>query len=91
MVGGTIASHAADFLVWSGWNAWLSSPIFVVFLVSTILRAFVTLWFIPRSVEPKVRPRPQLLQLIFRIRGFNAISGVSLDWLTVVKRRKNND
>lgn len=88
ILGGTIASHAADFLVWSGWDSVLSSPIFVVFLVSTVLRALVTLWFIPRSVEPKVRPRPQLLQLIFRIRGFNAISGVSLDWLTVVKRRK---
>ena len=91
MVGGTIATHAADFLVWSGWNSWLTSPIFVVFLVSTLMRTLVTLWFIPRSVEPKVRPRPQLLKLVFRIRGFNAISGVSLDWLTVVKRRKKND
>lgn len=91
MVGGTIATHAADFLIWSSWDSWLTSPIFVVFLVSTLMRTLVTLWFIPRAVEPKVRPRPQLLQLIFRIRGFNAISGVSLDWLTVVKRRKNND
>lgn len=91
MVGGTIATHAADFLIWSGWDSWLTSPIFVVFLVSTLMRTLVTLWFIPRSVEPKVRPRPQLLKLVFRIRGFNAISGVSLDWLTVVKRRKNND
>lgn len=91
MVGGTIASHAVDFLIWSGWDSWLTSPIFVVFLVSTLMRTLVTLWFIPRSVEPKVRPRPQLLKLVFRIRGFNAISGVSLDWLTVVKRRKNNE
>ncbi|MGL5391760.1 MAG: MFS transporter, partial [Shewanella sp.] len=44
-----------------------------------------------RSVEPKIRPRPKLLEVVFRIRGFNAISGVSLDWLTVVKRRKNNE
>ena len=89
MVGGAIASQAADFLVWSGWNSVLSSPIFVVFLVSTLMRTLVALWFIPRSVEPKVRPRPQLLQLIFRIRGFNAISGVSLDWLTVTRRRRD--
>ncbi|MGL4640101.1 MAG: MFS transporter [Shewanella sp.] len=91
MVGGTIATHAADFLAWSGWGSWLESPIFVVFLVSTCMRTLVTLWFIPRSVEPKIRPRPKLLELVFRIRGFNAISGVSLDWLTVVKRRKNTD
>ncbi|MCE9687920.1 MFS transporter [Shewanella sp. AS16] len=88
MAGGAIASHAADFLAWSGWGAWLSSPIFLVFMVSSLLRTLVTLWFIPRSVEPKVRPRPKLLGLVFRIRGFNAISGVGLDWLTVVKRRK---
>lgn len=91
MLGGAIASHAADFLIWSGWGRWLSSPIFVVFMVSTFMRTLVTLWFIPRSVEPKVRPRPQLLKVVFRIRGFNAISGVSLDWLTVVKRRRKND
>ncbi|MGL5359388.1 MAG: MFS transporter [Shewanella sp.] len=91
MAGGAIASHAAQFLVWSGWGAWLKSPIFVVFLVSTLMRTLVALWFIPRSVEPKIRPRPKLLEVVFRIRGFNAISGVSLDWLTVVKRRKNNE
>ncbi|MGL4473299.1 MAG: MFS transporter [Shewanella sp.] len=88
MAGGAIASYAADFLQWTGWGTWLSSPIFVVFLVSGLLRGLVVLWFVPRSVEPKVRPRPQLLKIVFRIRGFNAISGMSLDWLTVVKRRK---
>nr|WP_256260913.1 MFS transporter [Shewanella sp. NIFS-20-20] len=87
MFGGTIASYAADFLVWSGWGTWLTSPIFVVFLVSGLLRGLVVLWFVPRSVEPKVRPRLQLRKIVFRIRGFNAISGMSLDWLTVVKRR----
>ena len=87
MVGGTIATFANDFLIWTGLNEWLSSPIFVVFIVSTFMRSLVTLWFIPRSVEPKVRPRPQFLQLIFRIRNFNAISGMSLDWLTVTKKK----
>jgi MFS family permease len=87
LCGGVIASEAANFLSWSGWS--LGSPIFVVFLVSTVLRALVALWFIPRSVEPKLRPRPQLLQLVFRIRGFNAISGVALDWLTVAKKRRD--
>ncbi|MBT1446381.1 MFS transporter [Shewanella sp. JM162201] len=85
MVGGYIATHAQAFMDVSGWQ--LGSPIFVVFLVSTVLRTFVTLWFIPRSVEPKLRPRPKLLQLVFRIRGFNAISGVALDFLTVVRKR----
>ncbi|WP_351078618.1 MFS transporter [Shewanella sp. CAL98-MNA-CIBAN-0140] len=91
MVGGIIASYAAAFLIWTGLNAWLSNPIFLVFMVSTTMRSLVALWFIPRLVEPKARPRPQLLTLIFRIRGFNAISGVSLDWLTVAKKKRDKD
>jgi MFS family permease len=91
MVGGSIASYSEVFLVWSGLDTWLSSPIFVVFIVSTTMRSLVALWFIPRSVEPKIRPRPQLLTLIFRIRGFNAISGVSLDWLTVAKKKRDKE
>ena len=88
MLGGLVASYPADFLRWSGGDSVLDSPIFVVFIVSTTLRALVSLWFIPRSVEPKLRPRPKLLQLIFRVRGFNTISGVSLDWLTVTRKKR---
>jgi MFS family permease len=91
IAGGSIASYSEAFLIWSGLDNWLSNPIFVVFIVSTIMRSLVALWFIPRSVEPKARPRPQILTLIFRIRGFNAISGVSLDWLTVAKKKRDKD
>ncbi|WP_170293572.1 MFS transporter [Shewanella litoralis] len=91
MLGGVIASYAEAFLIWTGLNSWLTNPIFLVFMISTIMRSLVALWFIPRSVEPKARPRPELLTLIFRIRGFNAISGVSLDWLTVAKKKRAKD
>ena len=60
---------------------------YIVFVVSSLLRTGMVLWFIPRSVEPKIRHRPDLLQIIFRVSRFNAISGVSLDWLSVTKRR----
>jgi len=84
--GGVIASHAAQLLEWLGWT-WLTNPIFLVFLVSSVLRSLVTLWFVPRSVEPKLRPRPKVLKIIFRVARFNAISGVSLDWLSVARKR----
>ncbi len=87
MVGGQIAANSATFLDWTGLSRWLVEPIFLVFLISSILRTGVTLWFIPRSVEPSVRPRPKFLSLVFRIARFNAISGVGLDWMTVVKRK----
>ena len=91
MCGGAITAYAPEFLAWSGWDHWLSSPLFTVFLVSAVLRALVTLWFIPRSIEPRLRPRPRFLNVVFRIARFNAISGVSLDWLTVVKNRDKID
>lgn len=86
MTGGVIAVHSVEFLAWSGWDAWFGNPLFLVFVVSGLLRALVALWFIPIAVEPKVRPRPKLLSLVFRVARFNAISGVTFDWLTVAKK-----
>jgi len=63
-----------------------SNPLFVVFITSGILRAAITVWFVPRAVEPRIRQRPQLLDVIFRVARFNAISGLVLDWLTVSKK-----
>ena len=63
-----------------------SNPLFVVFVTSGILRIVITLWFVPRAVEPRIRQRPQLLDVIFRVARFNAISGLVLDWLTVSKK-----
>lgn len=65
------------------------SPLYIVFGVSCLMRIAVTVWFIPRSVEPRVRKRPKLLQIIFRVSRFNAISGISLDWLSVTRRRRD--
>ncbi len=89
--GGIIAANAESFIDWSTTNAWLTNPIFLVFLVSTLLRGAVTLWFIPRSIEPKIRPRPKLLSIVLRVARFNAISGVAFDWLTVIKKDKRVD
>ena len=87
MSGGLITAYSSDFFKWAGWGTDLTHSIFTVFVVSSLLRAGMTLWFIPRSVEPKVRPRPKFLNLVFRISRFNAISGVALDWLTVTRKK----
>jgi MFS family permease len=89
MVGGQIAANAENLLSVTWLGHWIAEPIFVVFLTSSVLRAGVTLWFVPRSVEPKIRPRPKFLTVVFRIARFNAISGVALDWMTVAKRKTN--
>ena len=54
--------------------------------MSGVLRLAVLLWFIPRAEEPRIRTRPQLLRIIYRIARYNSISGVVLDWLTVTEK-----
>jgi hypothetical protein len=78
---------SAQLFAWLEMGTSLTGPIFTVFVVSTLLRCLVSFWFLPKLDEPKIRPRPELLKLIFRIGRFNAITGMSLDWLTVTKRR----
>lgn len=87
IAGGAIATHSDWLVSVLQWH-WLGHGVFVVFLSSAVLRAVTAWWFIPRLVEPKIRQRPRLLQLVFRIRGFNAISGLGLDWLTVARRSR---
>ncbi|MDO8908984.1 MAG: MFS transporter [Pseudohongiella sp.] len=94
MLGGLIAAGAPLLFEAFGFlDSWMNSPLFVVFFVTAILRTVVALWFLPRANEPLARRRPKVLQLILRVSRFNAITGVSLDWLSVTRkssRKKNN-
>ncbi len=65
----------------------LGNHLFLVFLVSGLFRACIALWFIPRCKEPRIRKRPQMLAIVYRVARFNPISGVVLDWLTVTRKR----
>jgi hypothetical protein len=71
----------------------MRSPLFIVFVASFALRVAVSVWFIPRAAEPRTRKRPRVLQIIYRVSRFNAISGIALDWLSVTRRtpRKGKD
>lgn len=87
MLGGLIAAGAPLLFDALGFlNSWMNSPLFVVFFVTAILRTVVALWFLPRANEPVARRRPKVLQLILRVSRFNAITGVSLDWLSVTRK-----
>lgn len=87
LAGGFLAASAPHLVeLMPQWLA-PSSPLFLVFVTSAVLRVLVIAWFIPRAKEPQVRRRPEGLKLIYRISKFNALSGVSLDWLTVTRRK----
>ena len=88
IVGGWIASTAPTIVEVVPFMDDLLSPLYLVFIASCVLRIAVAAWFIPRAVEPRVRKRPKFLQIIYRISRFNAISGVSLDWLSVTRRKQ---
>src|SRR5690606_10727279 len=86
LLGGYLA-HVAPTV-----NEWLPLPfasaLFIVFIASGVLRGAVLAWFVPRAEEPRIRTRPQLLQIIFRVARYNSISGVVLDWLTVTEKER---
>lgn len=87
LAGGLLAAQAPTLVErMPGWLA-PSSPLFLVFVTSAALRVLVIAWFIPRAHEPEVRRRPEGLKLIYRISKFSALSGISLDWLTVTRRK----
>lgn len=85
LTGGLLAARAPGLA--AAMPDWLapSRPLFLVFATSAMLRVLVMAWFIPRVNEPQVRRRPDSLKLIYRISKFNALSGISLDWLTVTR------
>ena len=86
ITGGLIASAAPSVVEFVPFLREIRSPLFLVFFASFALRMAIAIWFIPRAVEPRVRRRPKILQVIYRVSRFNAISGISLDWLSVTKR-----
>lgn len=87
--GGWVASEAPNLL--EKIPIPLAYGVFLVFICSAVCRAAVALWFLPRLDEPRVRQRPRLLSLVFRVARFSTVTGVVLDWLTVTKRDPEAD
>lgn len=88
LIGGYWALYTPDVAAMlSGW--WeLHSDLYLVFMTSAFIRLVVALGFLPRLHEPDIRQRPQMLELIFRVARFNAVSGVVIDWLSVTRKKR---
>lgn len=86
LLGGLIATAAPHIADAVPFLSGMRSPLFIVFVASFLLRVVVSVWFIPRAAEPRVRRRPKVLQVIYRVTRFSAISGIALDWLSVTRR-----
>ena len=86
LLGGLIATAAPVVVDTLPFLDGMRSPLFIVFVASFALRVAVSVWFIPRAAEPRTRKRPRVLQVIYRVSRFSAISGIALDWLSVTRR-----
>ena len=88
LFGGFVAFHAPD--VWTSlFKIHWGSTLFLVFIVTAIIRISVSLYYLPRLHEPQKRKRPDMLQIILRVVRLNAISGVAWDWVSVTKKKNN--
>ncbi len=88
LLGGLLATQAQKLSIYLPFS--IGSTLYIVFTTSGLIRLLVLLWFIPRADEPRIRTRPQLLKIIYRIARFNPISGLVLDWLTVTVKEKSD-
>lgn len=86
LLGGYLARHAPEIAEYVSPYWQPDSDLFIVFVTTTLLRMLVVAYFVPLLKEPKLRRRPKILELIFRVARINAISGVALDWVSVTKR-----
>jgi MFS family permease len=85
--GGYLARHAPEIAL-SFNDYWRpGSDLFIVFITTALLRTVVVGYFVPLLKEPSIRRRPKILELIFRVARFNAISGVALDWVSVARKK----
>lgn len=74
-----------------GWHwSWGGSILLGVFAASALLRGLVAYGFLPRLEEVKA-PRRQLSprQLVFRVTGFNAVSELFYEVVTIFRRPPN--
>ena len=84
--GGYLISWVPDALVIGNWSWPIERPIWVIFVISAVLRAVVALWYLPKAPELRVKQRGRVRDLVFRVSRFTPISGVVFD--VVSGRRK---
>jgi MFS family permease len=89
LLGGYLASQLDEIRLWLPLILQPAHSVVLIFVVSSLLRLLIVLWFIPRSEELRVRRRPDLLQVTYRVSRFTPGAGVVLDWLTVTRKERD--
>lgn len=87
--GGYLISLVPEQVSLSGLLLHIERPIAVIFILSTLLRAAIALWYLPRAPELRVRQRGRVRDLVIRVARFTPISGVTID--VINRRRRRSD
>ena len=91
LLGGYLAGALPHLLALLPESWQLEHSVVLIFATSALLRVGSAAWFIPRSRELRVRQRPDLLKVVYRVARFTPGAGVVLDWLTVTRKNHVDD
>jgi MFS family permease len=86
LLGGYLASQLDEIRLWLPGNLQPTHSVVLIFVLSSLLRLLIVAWFIPRSEELRVRRRPDILKVVYRVSRFTPGAGIVLDWLTVTRK-----
>ena len=89
LAGGYIIDWIPQSISLTGIDITIARPIAVIFLLSSLLRGAIAVWFLPRAPELRIKQRGRVRDLAIRVARFTPISGVMID--VVNKRRRKTD
>lgn len=87
--GGYLIQWLPESFSFAGMFVQIERPVAVIFLLSTLLRIAIALWYLPKAPELRVSERGRVRDLAFRIARFTPMSGVVID--VVNRRRRKTD
>lgn len=89
LAGGYIIQWLPSSATLAGLTLEIERPIAVIFILSSVLRAMMVLWYIPSAPELRVNSRGRVRDLMIRIARFTPISGVMIDVVNRARRDEN--
>lgn len=87
--GGYIIEWLPESVSFAGLNLEITRPVAVIFILSSLLRLLIVLWYLPKAPELRVSERGRVRDLVFRVARFTPMSGVVID--VVNRRRRKTD
>ena len=89
MLGGLLAVKMPLVIDLGNVSFTFANSLYGVFALSFLLRFGVALWFTPRVAEIRLSPGATVNQVIYRLARFNPVTGMVMDFVGVVRKRRS--